>query len=200
MSKKLLIATHNPGKVEEFKKFLTGYNLVSLRELGVTEDVEEDGKTYQENSEKKALFYSKLTGLPTISDDGGLEIDYLNGLPGIRSRRWLGRYGTDNELFNKLKEVSVSMPDKNRNAKFIVAVSFALPTGEVFTEAGEINGIIAKEPLSETAEGLIYRLFFYLPEYGKYYHDKSLDVLTMNKINHRKAAFDKLKSKVNKYY
>ena len=90
--KKVLIATTNPAKIVEygeiFKQLKLPVNLVSLKDLNIKNKVEEDGKTFEENAIKKADFYSKLSNLPTLSDDGGLEIDYLNGEPGIRSRRW----------------------------------------------------------------------------------------------------------------
>src|SRR4051794_19206444 len=98
--KKLLIATHNPGKLNEFRMFLEGvpFEIISLSDVGITEDVEEDGTTYEENSQKKALFYAQKSGLPALSDDGGLEIVALNNQPGIHSRRWLGYPATDEEL------------------------------------------------------------------------------------------------------
>ena len=87
--KKLLIATNNPGKLKEYKKLLKDLPLkiVSLKNLGIKNKVDENAKTFEENAVKKAEFYSQLTGLPTLSDDGGLEIDYLNGEPGVKSRR-----------------------------------------------------------------------------------------------------------------
>ncbi|EKD64630.1 MAG: hypothetical protein ACD_50C00333G0001, partial [uncultured bacterium] len=90
--KKLLIATTNPGKLREYRDFLSDLpvKLVSLKDIGITDDMEETGKTYEENSRAKAIFYAKKSNLPAISDDGGLEINALKGEPGIRSRRWLG--------------------------------------------------------------------------------------------------------------
>jgi len=84
---KILIATTNPAKFAEITKFLSDLQVdfVSLKDVGITEEVVEDGKTYEENSQKKALFYSKLSGLPAISDDGGLEIESLGGEPGVKS-------------------------------------------------------------------------------------------------------------------
>ncbi|MGA2968005.1 MAG: non-canonical purine NTP pyrophosphatase, partial [Candidatus Levyibacteriota bacterium] len=94
---RLLIATKNQGKVGEFKEFLKDlpFEIVSLKDISIKEDIEENGKTYQENSQKKALFFAKLTSLPTIADDGGIEIVALNNDPGIKSRRWLGHEATD---------------------------------------------------------------------------------------------------------
>src|SRR5690348_17098200 len=114
---KLLIATTNKGKVlelGEFLKDLRSLQLVSLKDVGIDADVAEDGTTYDENSRKKALFYSQLSGLPSVADDGGLEIDALGGEPGIKSRRWLGYKGTDEELLAHLQKVGNELPEKNR--------------------------------------------------------------------------------------
>src|SRR5882762_3706118 len=98
--KKLLIATTNKGKLQEIGEFLKDLSvqLVSLKDVGITQDVEEDGQSYEENAQKKALFYSKVSKLPAVADDGGLEINALGGAPGLKSRRWLGHEGTDEEL------------------------------------------------------------------------------------------------------
>ncbi len=87
--KKLLIATTNSGKVGELKKFLSELplELVSLNDLHITQEIEEDGKTYEDNSKKKALYYAKLSGLPAVSDDGGIEIAAFGEKPGVHSRR-----------------------------------------------------------------------------------------------------------------
>ena len=97
--KKLLIATTNKGKLKEISEFLTDlpFKLLSLNDIGITEDVEETGKTYEENSRIKALFYAKKSGLPAISDDGGIEIKAIDNEPGIKSRRWLGYEATDED-------------------------------------------------------------------------------------------------------
>src|SRR3989344_5610356 len=104
-SRRLLIATCNPAKLKELKFGLKnletkGIELTTLNDVRVEEEVEETGRTFRENSEIKARFYSKATGLPTIADDGGLTIPYLNGEPGVKSKRWLGREATDQELIN----------------------------------------------------------------------------------------------------
>ncbi|OGH16878.1 MAG: hypothetical protein A3C97_02300 [Candidatus Levybacteria bacterium RIFCSPHIGHO2_02_FULL_37_11] len=98
--KKLLIATKNQGKLKEISDFLSDLPLqtVSLSDIGIEDDFEETGKTYKENSQNKAIFYAKKSGLPAIADDGGIEINALNGAPGVKSRRWLGRKASDEEL------------------------------------------------------------------------------------------------------
>lgn len=192
--KKILIATKNKGKLKEFKSFLTDLKLkiLSLDDVNITQDVIEDGKTYTDNSQKKAVFYAKLSGLPTISDDGGLEIDALNGQPGINSRRWLGYEATDEVLTEHLTKVSKTLPDDNRKAKFITVVSFTLPNGKVWSKTGEIIGEIAKVPLVNIVKGYPYRSFFYLPELQKYYHEDDLTTADEKLYNHRYKALKKL--------
>src|SRR5258706_2283452 len=104
---KLLIATHNPAKLYELKNFFSDLSLelVSLTDVGITEDIEEDGKTYQENSQKKALFYAKKSNLPAISDDGGIEIAALDNAPGVHSKRWLGDTATEKDLVTHMQKV-----------------------------------------------------------------------------------------------
>ena len=168
--------------------------LLSLSDLGITFDVEEDGTTYQQNSQKKATTYAKIAGMPAIADDGGLEIAALNGEPGVRSRRWLGYEASDEELASHLAKVSQSIPDTNRTARFRVVLSLAMPNGSVWSVEGVVDGIIAKKPLGVTAPGLPYRTFFYLPKIGKYYHEHDLQPSEMKKYNHRYKASQKLKT------
>src|SRR3989344_1901983 len=105
--KKILIATKNKGKIAELSSFISKLNfkVLSLKDVGIKEDVEETATSYEENSKKKALFYAKRSGLPAISDDGGLEISALGGAPGIKSRRWLGYEAKDKELIEYMKKI-----------------------------------------------------------------------------------------------
>lgn len=200
--KKLLIATRNPGKLGEFKEFLSDYpfEIVSLKDLNIKDDIEESGETYKENSQKKALFYAKLSNLPTIADDGGIEIAALNNEPGIRSRRWLGHEATDEELMNHMIKVSKELPEDNRSAFFKTVVSLALPNGKVWSVTGEVKGIIAREPHWKLLKGYPYRSFFYLPEINKYYHENDLTPDEQKLYNHRYKTVQKLKPIINKVF
>jgi len=193
--KKLLIATTNPGKLREYKDFLGDLpvQLVSLSDIGIIDDIEETGKTYKENSQKKALFYAKKSGHPAISDDGGIEILALNNEPGIKSRRWLGYEASDKDLIKHMIKVSKELPDNNRNAAFKLIVSLALPNGKVWSREGIVEGIIAKKPHLKLVHGYPYRSFFYLPKVKKYYHESELTKEEMKKYNHRYIAVEKLK-------
>jgi len=192
--KKLLIATKNEGKLKEISNFLSdiSLDLISLNDLEISEDFQESGKSYKENSQSKALFYAKLSGLPSIADDGGIEIDALNGAPGIRSKRWVGKDSTDEKIIDHMKKIASALPENNRRAFFKTVVSFALPNGKVFSTTGEIKGIISKKPLLKLLKGYPYRSFFYLPKIKKYYHEKDLSGDEEKLYNHRYKAIQKL--------
>lgn len=197
---KLLIATTNKGKLSEIGKYLSDvpFELVSLSDVGITDDVEEDGKTYQENSQKKALFYAEKSGLPAVSDDGGLEIAALGGQPGIHSKRWLGENTTEDDLIQHMLTVSKDLPDDNRDARFIAVLSLALPNGSVWSVEGTVEGIIAKNPLLSKVHGFPYRSFFYIPEIKKYYQDEQLTRKEQKAYNHRYKALLALKNTIKK--
>lgn len=197
--KKLLIATTNKGKLQELKQFLSDLpiELVLLSDIGIADDVEETGDTYKENSQKKALFYAKKSGLLAIADDGGLEIDELDGAPGVRSRRWLGYEASDEVLLNHLTSIAKNL--SNRRAWFKTVVSLALPNGKVWSVSGEVEGIIAKNPHVKILKGYPYRSFFYLPKIKKYYHEDELSEDEQKLYNHRYKAIEELKPIIKKY-
>jgi len=197
---KLLIATHNKGKIGEYSEFLNGLpvELVSLTDLGITDDVLETGKSYEENSLQKARFYARVSKLPAISDDGGIEIVALGGEPGIKSRRWLGKDTTEAALVEHMTKVAQMLPSDNRGAQFVAVATLALPTGEHWSVEGRVVGEIPRKPLMKYLEGYPYRSFFFLPEIGKYYHENELNQEEMRLYNHRYKAVEKLKPYVIK--
>ena len=200
--RKLLIATSNPGKLAEIKHFL-GYlavQLVSLRDVGITEKVEETGKTFEENAILKAKFYAKLSGLPTIGDDGGLEIDALNGEPGVKSHRWIhgDREDGDEELIEYTIEKIGHLPEDNRGAQLRAVLAFALPDGKVVTAEATTRGIIPLRPANHRTPGFPYRSLLYLPEIKKFYDTHELTDRENEVYNHRKKALEKLKPIIQK--
>ena len=199
--KKLLIATKNQGKVGEFKEFLKDlpFEIVSLEDVGIDEDVEEDGKTYTENSHKKALFYSKLSGLPAVADDGGIEIVALDNQPGIKSRRWLGYEASDEELINHMLKISKTLPKDNRKALFKTVITLALPSGKVYSVFGEVEGVISEKPYLKLLKGYPFRSFFFLPAINKFYHEGELSNAEQKLYNHRYKAVQKLLPLIKKY-
>lgn len=192
--KKLLIATTNQGKLKELKNFLSilPIGTLSLKDVGIFDDLEEKGLTYKENSTLKALFYAKKSGLPAISDDGGLEIVALGGAPGVKSRRWVGEDSTDEKIIEYMKKIAKDLPYNNRKAFFKTIVSLALPNGKVWNVTGEIEGIISKKPYVKLLKGYPYRSFFYLPKLKKYYHENELTSEEQKLYNHRYKAVQKL--------
>jgi len=192
--KKLLIATKNQGKLREISSFLSELpiKILSLKDLKIEDDFEEKGKTYKENSQNKAIFYAKKSGLPAIADDGGIEIDALNGAPGVKSRRWLGRKASDEELVEHMRRIARELPKENRKAYFRTIVSFALPNGKVWSSFGEVEGEIAEKPRFKLLKGYPYRSFFYLPKIKKFYHESDLSDKEQKLYNHRYKAIQKL--------
>lgn len=193
--KRLLIATRNPAKFQEITTFLSGLPVAftSLKDLAIGEDIEETGETYKENSQRKALFFAEVSNLPTIADDGGLEIKALGGAPGVRSRRWLGHEASDEELIAHMLKLARELCADEKNATFRTVVSLALPDGKVWSAEGKVEGIIAEKPFVKTLKGYPFRSFFYLPQINKYYFETELTDDEMKEYNHRWKAVEKLK-------
>lgn len=196
--KTLLVATTNPGKLAELQEFLSDLpiKLVSLQDIGITSHVEETGKTFAENALIKALHYAKESGLPTLADDGGLEIDALDGEPGVHSHRWVhqDREDEDEELIAytlfRLKDV----PKEKRGAQLHLVLAFALPEGKTYTSEGVIQGIIPFEPSTYRRRGFPYRSLLYLPELSKFYNHDELTDEENKTYNHRRSAVEELKT------
>lgn len=199
--KKLLIATTNAGKLKEISSFLKDLpvKIVSLNNLKIKNNFEETGKTYKENSQMKALFYSKKSDLPTIADDGGIEISALNNEPGLKSKRWLGKDATEQDIIAHMIKVARELPGNNRKAFFKTIISLALPSGKVWSVAGEVEGIIAEKPYLRALKGYPYRSFFYLPKLKKYYHEDQLTRDEEKEYNHRYKAISRLKPIIAKF-
>lgn len=195
---RLLIATKNEGKLKEFKNFFSDLplKLVSLEDLNIDEDFEEKGKTYAENSEGKARFYSKLSSLPTLSDDGGIEIDALDGKPGVHSNRWFGEGLTEEQKIEKIQNLANKISETNNGAHFKTVVSIVFPDNSIIQGSGQVDGIISKKPFLKINHGYPYRSFFFLPELGKYYHESDLSPEEEKIYNHRYKAVKKLKGKL----
>ena len=188
---KIVFATTNAGKTKEIKEILADFDVevVSMKEMNITADIEENGATFEENSLIKARAVSKLTGLPALADDSGLEVDYLNGEPGIYSARYLGR-DTDydyknNYIIKKLKDAK----DEERSARFVCVISLVLPDGREFVKKGVMEGRIGYEIKGENGFG--YDPIFFLPEYGKTSAEISAE--EKNKISHRGKALSAMK-------
>jgi XTP/dITP diphosphohydrolase len=193
----LLIATTNPGKLEEIKKFLGDipYTLVSLKDAGIMDSVEETGKTFEENAILKARHYAKESGLMTLADDGGFEIDALHGEPGVKSHRWVqgNRESTDEELieytFRRMKDI----PEGKRQAQLRLVLALVSSDGDVLATVEEaVRGVVPAKRSSGHVEGFPYRSILFLLEINKYYDQNIMTAEETEKYNHRKRAVEKL--------
>ncbi|EKD56753.1 MAG: hypothetical protein ACD_58C00103G0002 [uncultured bacterium] len=197
---KLLVATKNPGKFAEFKILFNDLpvKLVSLQDLNVNHEVEEDGQTFEENAIKKAKEYSALSCLPTIADDGGLEIDALGGQPGVHSRRWFGHRMSDQELIDAVMDKMKDVPLDKRIARMRTVLALAIPNQLIKTFDGKIKVIIAVEASKKVIKGYPFRSFMYLPKQKKYFVDVSFE--EQSKFSHRGKAVEKLKKYITEKY
>lgn len=194
--KKILIATTNKAKFDEICYFLndTRFKFLSLEAVNIKSEPEENHPTFRTNAQFKAKYYCRLSGLPTISDDGGLEIDCLNGAPGVMSKRWInGKVTSDRELvdftLNKLKGIN----GNKRSARLTTVIALALPNGKIYSYTGSVKGIIAETPYKILTPGFPYRSLLYLPEIHKYYHSREMNIREMEKYNHRGKVLAKMK-------
>jgi len=195
--KKLLIATTNPGKLTEIKRFLgdLSVELVGLKDVGITDVVEETGKTFEENAILKAKYYCQKSGLPTLADDGGFEIDAFSGQPGVKSHRWIhgDREDTDEELIAYTLEKMRGLPRAKRGAQLRLVLALIFPDGRQYTVEEKTRGIVAEKPSKYRTSGFPYRSLLFLPEINKYYDHDLLTPEETETFNHRKRALDRLK-------
>lgn len=185
---KLVIASNNKGKLKEFSQLLSplGYEVVSQKEAGFELDIEEDGKTFEENSAKKARALFEISKTAVLADDSGLEVDALDNAPGVYSARYGGE-GLDDKgrtqlLLSNMKDI----PDEKRTARFVCVIHFIKENGEEITVRGECKGKIGYEPVGENGFG-------YDPVFV--YEDKTFAEHTAefkNKVSHRAKALEML--------
>lgn len=184
---RILLATQNLGKVKELQELLTGeeFEVISLADLEDWEEIEETGSTFAENAALKARVAAKRTGLITIADDSGLEVDALNGAPGVNSARYAGTPKDDQKNNEKLLAELEDVAEEERTARFRCALVIALPSGEEYLTEGIVEGRILTEPRGR--EGFGYDPLFYLPDFGRTM--AQLNLSQKNKISHRAQAF-----------
>lgn len=163
----LLIATHNKWKVEEFRRLLglVPYNLITPDDVNLNLKVEESGETFQENALLKAHEYSKVTGILSVADDSGIEVDALGGEPGVYSARFGGPDLTDEQRVQLLLERLGDEPWEQRACRYRVAMVLAWPSGETMLFEGALEGLVAFKP--KGTNGFGYDPVFYLPDHGK---------------------------------
>lgn len=189
--KRMIFATGNENKMKEIREILGALPLeiLSMKEAGVSADIVEDGKTFEENALIKARAICKLAGEMVLADDSGLEIDYLNKEPGIYSARYMGE-DTSYHIKNKsLIDRLEGVPDEKRTARFVCAIAAVFPGGKELVVRGTVEGIIGYEEKGENGFG--YDPIFYLPERGC--TTAELPPEEKNSISHRGNALRLMK-------
>jgi len=186
MSRRLLVATHNTGKVREYRELLARLPLevTYLDAEGIALNVEETGATLTENAVLKARTYAAVSGLWAWADDSGLEVDALRGAPGVLSARFAGPGSNDADRYRKLLDSLAGVPWSQRSARFRCIVAIATPAGDVQVAEGTCEGIIAFGPVGQNGFG--YDPVFYMPEHGATMAQLAPDLKNM--ISHRGRA------------
>ena len=190
--RQIIFATGNEGKVREVQAIMADMEVevLSLKQAGISVDIEENGTTFEENAIIKAKEIAKLTDAVVLADDSGLEIDYLNKEPGIYSARYLGENTPYTEKNRIILQRMEGVEEEKRDARFICAMAEVFPDGSVITTKGVMEGKIAYEIKGENGFG--YDPVFYLPEYGM--TSAQISSEEKNKISHRGKALQLMKA------
>jgi XTP/dITP diphosphohydrolase len=173
----LILATSNHGKLRELRELLgeLPLQLLTPEELGGTLTIEEDGSTFAENALKKARAYVEWFGKAALADDGGLEVDVLDGAPGVHSKRWLGEDTPETHFAAAILKRMQGVPEADRGAQMHSAVALAMPDGRYWIEEGIVRGRIADIATEQVEAGLPYRQIFWIPESEKFYSELNAD-------------------------
>lgn len=196
-NKTIIIATNNKGKAKEFKSLFAeyGYKIKTLHDFPEIRDVEETGNTFYANALQKATFISQALDTTVLADDSGLEVDALDGAPGIYSARFAGEHGNDQKNNEKLLEELKNTPEEERTANFHCSLVLVRPDKEPLHVVGTVDGLILQEPKGDNGFG--YDPLFFVPEL-----DKSMAELTSdqkNAISHRAQAIIKLRDHLDEW-
>lgn len=195
--KELIIATHNKGKLEEFRRIFEpfGLDIRSLWDYPHLAEVEETGTTFEENARLKAETIAKLLNKPVLADDSGLVVPALNGAPGIYSARYAGEPTNDQANIDLLMANMLGKSGKEREAYFVACLVLAHPEKESLVFEGRCYGEIAVEQSQN--DGFGYNPIFYVPEKGKTFADMTMD--EKNSLSHRSRAVEKLVDELPKW-
>ncbi|MHB1406792.1 MAG: XTP/dITP diphosphatase [Desulfitobacteriaceae bacterium] len=186
---KVLLATQNSGKVRELVELLADEEIevLSLKDVPAWQEVEETGATFAENAAIKARAGVEKTGFITLADDSGLEVDALNGAPGVYSARFAGEPKDDERNNDKLLALLENVPDEQRTGRFRCALVVATPQGDEYLTEGTVEGKILRQ--ARGTEGFGYDPLFFIPDFGRTMAELSLT--QKNKLSHRAQAFRK---------
>ena len=196
---KIIFATTNEGKLKEIKAILSMFDIqvTSLKDENINIEIEETGKTFEENAIIKAKTIMKLTGKIVMADDSGLEVDYLNKEPGIYSARYLGENAPQKMKNESIIKRLSQAEGESRSARFVCSIATAFPNGKILTTEGTLEGLIAYE--EKGCSGFGYDPILYVPEYDQTTAQMSGE--QKNKISHRYQALrlmgNKLMSELN---
>lgn len=184
--KKLVIATGNKGKLKEFQRLLEplGVEILSLADFPTIGEIEETGKTFAENALIKARTTALKTGFLSLADDSGLEVDFLQGAPGVNSARFAGEPTDDKRNNQKLLDLLKNIPLPQRTGRFKCVIAIVQPNGEEFTVEGKCEGLILEE--EKGGKGFGYDPLFYVPQYDNTFAQLDMDI--KNEISHRGKA------------
>lgn len=195
---KLLVATFNPGKQQEFKRIFKlirpAIELVFPQELSLLDAVEETGRTFAANSALKARYFFAQAKIPTLADDGGLEIAALNGEPGVRSRRWLGWQASDEELIDYTLKRLKNFPDLTQRMAWLKTCVSWFDGQRLFQEEAMIKGYIALQPSEQRTPGYPYRDLLIIAKLNKHYNQLTPEEHAQ--VNHRQQAVCQLMVKL----
>ena len=196
MSRKVIFATGNAGKMKEIRLILSDLDieLLSMKEAGIEVDIVEDGTSFEENAIIKAKTIMELTGEITLADDSGLEVDYLNKEPGIYSARYMGEKTPYNIKNKSIIDRLEGVRGQDRSARFVCVIAAAFPDGRVLTTRGTIEGLIGYEEKGDNGFG--YDPIVYIPQYNA--TTAQLTSQIKNVISHRGKALEQMKEELLK--
>ena len=189
------VATNNQKKLKEIQRILDSFGITAktLKELGIETEIEENGTTFEENALIKAKTIAEICSLPTISDDSGLEVDALNGAPGVYTARFAGEHATDDENIDKLLHEMKDVEKNDRTARFVSAVCLYMPDGRHTVCRGTCEGWIGYERIGDGGFG--YDPVFMVDEIS--YSQMSPEA--KDAISHRGSALRQLKDKIEQF-
>ena len=184
--KKFIVATKNKGKIKEISRMLSGFSfdVISMEEAGISKTIEETGKTFEENAFIKAMEIFKETGEIVMADDSGLEVDHLEGAPGVYSARFAGENATDEDNNKKLLGLLKNVPFEKRTARFVCVISVIIDQNNHFNVKGVCEGVIGFASAGENGFG--YDPLFFVPEYNM--TTAQMESELKDKISHRGKA------------
>lgn len=191
--KEVIVASKNKGKIDEIEYVLNHlsenqFHLKTMTEVGINDDIVEDGTTFEENALIKARYLHKLTGKNVMADDSGLEVDALDGAPGIYSARFAGENSNDADRNKKLLDMLKDVPFTERTGRFVCVIAYITEDGTEYVARGTFDGIIAMREIGSNGFG--YDPLLYIPERGCTV--ACLTPVEKNEYSHRANALRKL--------